>query len=416
MAIPYLKQETGGDSKRACTDARDREFAAISNIDARRKAYPRVSIFRDFAEDRRTSMDIYADGLAGALRDFAGSRFEVCEQLPRPLKFVPGKTGSLRMRISRNLYYPWFARRHRGDVNHIVDHGYAHLLQTLDPNRTVVTVHDLIPLLSWKGCLPGPTRYPHRPVLFERALGYVRRAGCVVADSESTRKDLVEHCGCEAGRIRVAYPGVPSWCRVYSAAERREARRNFGLPDFETRLILITGSELQWYKNHPTCIRVLARLVESCPWPVKMVRTGGVSREWLQLLAETGMQPHFVQIPRLDRHTAMADIYNSVDCLLFPSWYEGFGWPPLEAMACGVPVITSNAASLPEIVGDAGLMCAPDDIEELTKGVFSLLRRDGLNERFTEAGLKRAARFTWRVYAEQICQIYDSLIGGASCC
>ncbi len=131
---------------------------------------PRVSIFRDFAEDERTSMDIYADGLSAALRDFAGERFEVSDQLPRPLNFLPGNAFTLRMRISRQFYYPWFARNHHGDVNHIVDHGYAHLLRTLDPQRTVVTVHDLIPLLSWKGCLPGPTRYPHRPLLFERAV------------------------------------------------------------------------------------------------------------------------------------------------------------------------------------------------------------------------------------------------------
>ena len=351
----------------------------------------------------------------GALRDLAGSRFEVCEQLPRPVRFVPGKTGTLRMRISRFVYYPWFARRHRGDVNHIVDHGYAHLLQTLDPRRTVVTVHDLIPLLSWKGCLPGPTRYPHRPVLLEHALSYVRRAACVVADSENTRKDLVEHCECEAERIRVVYPGVAPWCRMYDPGERLAARLKLGLPDSDTRLVLITGAGFQWYKNHPTCLKVLARLVESCPWPVKMMRTGGGSQEWLQLLAETGMERHFLQIPRFDQHTAMADIYNSADCLLFPSWYEGFGWPPLEAMACGIPVITSNAASLPEIVGDAGLMCVPDDVDGLTKAVLSLLRRDGLNKHFTEAGLRRVARFTWRACAEQLCQIYDSLIEEASC-
>ena len=364
---PIFETRNRGGSGLASAAATAQQFGARLSIGGPVKPNPRVSIFRDFAEDRRTSMDVYADGLTGALRDFAGSRFEVCEQLPRPVRFIPGKTGTLRMRISRFLYYPWFARRHRGDVNHIVDHGYGHLLQTLDPSRTVVTVHDLIPLLSWKGCLPGPNRYPHRPLLFERALSYVRQAACVVADSENTRKDLIEHCECEAARIRVVYPGVAPWCRMYDPGERLAARLKLGLPDSDTRLVLITGAGFQWYKNHPTCLKVLVRLVESCPWPVKMMRTGRGSQEWVQLLAETGMERHFLQIPRFDQHTAMADIYNSADCLLFPSWYEGFGWPPLEAMACGIPVITSNAASLPEIVGDAGLMCVPDDVDGLTK-------------------------------------------------
>jgi glycosyltransferase involved in cell wall biosynthesis len=416
VAIPYLKQGTrGGDSGLASAAAVTQQSGALLGIDGPVKRNPRVSIFRDFAEDRRTSMDVYADGLTAALRDFAGSRFEVYEQLPRPVKFVPGATGILKMRVSRYLYYPWFARSRRGDVNHIIDHGYAYLLRTLDPDRTVVTVHDLIPLLSWKGCLQGPIKYPHRPVLFERALRYLKRAGRILAVSENTKTDLIDHCGCRPERIRVIYSGFAPWCRMYDAEERRSVRLKLGIPDSETRLILITGSGFQWYKNHPTCLKVLARLVASCPWPVKMIRSGERTVEWQQLLADSGMERHFIQIPRLEQHSAMADIYNSADCLLFPSWYEGFGWPALEAMVCGIPVVTSDAASLPEIVGDAGLMCAPDDVDGLTQAVWSLLRRDGLNEHFTEAGLRRAARFTWRACAEQICQVYDSLPGGVSC-
>ncbi len=130
------------------------------------------------------------------------------------------------------------------------------------------------------------------------------------------------------------------------------------------------------------------------------------------MLADSGMQGHFIQIPRLRQHAAMADLYNSVDCLLFPSWYEGFGWPPLEAMGCGIPVVTSNSASLPEIVGDAGLMCAPDDVDGLTAAVASLLQRDELSRHYAEAGRKWAGTFTWQRCAEQVCQIYDSLMAG----
>jgi len=422
VAIPYLKRGATAGPALACSDEKAQLRATASDVSRFENAVncagntiPSVSVFRDFMEDGRTSMDVYADGLTGALRQYAGSRFIIDEQLPRPLNFLPGKLGNLRMRASRHIYYPWFARRHRGDVNHIVDHGYAHLMRRLNPARTVVTVHDLIPLLSWKGCLPGPVKYPHRPVLFERALSYVRRAGCIVADSENTKKDLIEHCECPAERIRVVYPGIAPWCRVYSPEERQRARRRLGMPDFETRLVLITGSGAQWYKNHPTCLRVLIRLLESCPWPVKMVRPGGATEDWVRLLAETGMESHFIQISRPGHHAAMADLYNSVDCLLFPSWYEGFGWPPLEAMACGTPVVASNAASLPEIIGDGGLMCPPDSIDDLTTAVRSLLDRGAVNQHFVVAGLRNAGTFTWRRCAEQFCGIYDSLIAGALC-
>ncbi len=410
MALTDLKRTPDSEAGIEGTDYQPRTWAKSAQ-----GSTPRVSIFRDFAEDGRTSMDVYADGLSAALRDFAGGRFEVRDQLPRPLNFLPGSAVTLRMRLSRQFYYPWFARNRRGDVNHIVDHGYAHLLRTLDPQRTVVTVHDLIPLLSWKGHLPGPVRYPHRPVFFERALGYLRSAGCVLAVSENTKKDLIAHCGCRPERISVVYSGLASWCRMYRPDDRRQARRKLGLPDSETRLILITGSGSQWYKNQPGCLKVLARLVESCPWPVKMIRSGGSTPEWLQLLADSGMEGHFIQIPRRPQHAAMADLYNSVDCLLFPSWYEGFGWPPLEAMGCGTPVVTSNAASLPEIVGDAGLMSAPDDVDGLTAAVASLLRRDELSRYYAEEGRKRASTFTWQRCAEQVCRIYDSLMAVAPC-
>jgi glycosyltransferase involved in cell wall biosynthesis len=422
VANSYLKRGAAAASARAGNDETTRSLVAPSDVrefknaeNRTGKTVPKVSVFRDFAEDGRTSMDVYADGLTSALREYAGSRFVINERSPRPLNFLPRKPGNLRMRASRHVYYPWFARSRRGDINHIVDHGYAYLLRTLDPARTVVTVHDLIPLLSWKGCLPGPTRYPHRPVLFERALQYLRRAERILAVSENTKRDLIHHCGCCAERIRVVYSGVASWCRMYDAEGRLAVRRKLGLPDSQTRLVLITGSGLQWYKNHPTCLKVLARLVESCPWPVKMIRSGDATTEWLQVLADSGMQRHYIEVPRLGEHTAMVDIYNAVDCLLFPSWYEGFGWPPLEAMACGIPVVASDAASLPEIVGDAGLMCAPDDVEGLTTAVWSFLRRDGVNKRFTDAGLRRAATFTWRRCVEQVCQTYDSLIAGAPC-
>jgi glycosyltransferase involved in cell wall biosynthesis len=410
VALTDLKQTPASEIGIEGTDYKPRAWAERAH-----GSVPCVSIFRDFAEDGRTSMDVYADGLSTALRDFAGGRFKVSDQMPRPLNFLPGNAFTLRMRISRQFYYPWFARNRHGDVNHIVDHGYAHLLRTLDPQRTVVTVHDLIPLLSWKGHLPGPVRYPHRPVLFERALEYLQSAGSVLAVSENTKRDLIAHCGCRPERINVVYSGLASWCRMYGPDDRREARRKLGLPDSEIRLVLITGSGSQWYKNQATCLKVLARLVESGSWPVKMIRSGGSTPEWSQLLTDSGMQGHFIQIPRLMQHAAMADLYNSADCLLFPSWYEGFGWPPLEAMGCGVPVVTSDCASLPEIVGDAGLMCAPDDVDGLTQAVASVLRRDELSRHYAEAGRKRAGTFTWQRCAEQVCQIYDSLMAVAPC-
>jgi glycosyltransferase involved in cell wall biosynthesis len=106
----------------------------------------------------------------------------------------------------------------------------------------------------------------------------------------------------------------------------------------------------------------------------------------------------------------MVDLYNSVDCLLFPSLYEGFGWPPLEAMACGAPVVTSNVASLPEVVGEAGLMREPGDVEGLAASVRAVLEDADLRKNLTERGLVRAKSFTWERHATQIIQAYEELV------
>jgi glycosyltransferase involved in cell wall biosynthesis len=310
------------------------------------------------------------------------------------------------MRLSRYLLYPWQARSHKADINHVVDHGYAHLLQVLDPDKTVVTAHDLIPLLAWNGRIPGMT-YPHRPRLGEYSLRFLRKARYVFAVSESTKKDLIEHCGCSPDRIRVIYYGLHTSFRVFGPRERTRVRRDLGLPDETVKLILITGR--QSYKNHPVCLQVLRRIQAESQDRVAMVRVGRSTAEWEAALGATGTRQSVISIPFLP-HNRMVDLYNSVDCLLFPSLYEGFGWPPLEAMACGAPVVTSNVASLPEVVGEAGLMREPGDVEGLAASVRAVLEDADLRKNLTERGLVRARSFTWERHATQVLQAYEELV------
>src|SRR5262249_508853 len=105
-------------------------------------------------------------------------------------------------------------------------------------------------------------------------------------------------------------------------------------------------------------------------------------------------------------------VYNAIDALLFPSWYEGFGWPPLEAMACGVPVVASNAGSIPEIVGNGGYLCAPDDVDSLTAHLREVLE-DGAGRGYAvEKGGQRAGQFTWERNLERVCDVYNALACG----
>jgi glycosyltransferase involved in cell wall biosynthesis len=145
-----------------------------------------------------------------------------------------------------------------------------------------------------------------------------------------------------------------------------------------------------------------------CKRPVKLVRLGKPYAEWTQAVSKSGLKDHVIELEFVPSER-MQDIYNSVDCLLFPSWYEGFGWPPLEAMSCGTPVVTSNVASLPEVVGNAGFMLAPDDVEGLSCAVYSLLEDLNVRQNFVQRGLARAKLFNWESNIMETLKIYEQI-------
>jgi glycosyltransferase involved in cell wall biosynthesis len=370
---------------------------------------PQVTLFRDFVEDRRTSMEIYADELAAALASLP--------EPPAVRQYVPcaarlpwhGQPGATEMRWSRYLRYPRAAARQQGEVNHVIDHGYGHLLWTLDARRTVVTVHDTIPALRWAGKLEGTPRGGY-PLLNALSLKALRRARWLIAISRSTADDLVAHAGLDPARIRVAPLGLSPRFRTLPIGQRPGLRARFGLP-LHAHLVLISGDA--FYKNHATCLKVLRALLADHPQgsaPLKLVRLGPRGAEWQRLLAASGLAEHVIELQGLPGADVPA-LYNAVDCLLFPSLYEGFGWPVLEAMASGVPVVCSNAGSLPEVAGDAALQAAPTDVALLAQHVRRCLRDAQLRASLVARGHAQAARFPWCRHAQAVLEIYDDILG-----
>ena len=367
-----------------------------------------ITIFRDFVEDGRTSMEIYADNLGESLNILVNNQFVINmyqPHIPTWVKAIPKKL-NLRMRAARYCAYPFQAKAKQGTINHIIDHSYAHLLQVLDPKRSIVTVHDIIPQLAWKGVIPGLT-YPHKPFLNKLSLGFLKEARAVIAVSQNTKRDLVNHCGLQEERITVVHNGLNTIFRPESEERRATLRQGLKFPDSGTLLILITGN--QSYKNHITSLRVIERLQTICRKPIQLVSLGADNTELDNYLAKINLNNPLIRLDGINKQS-MVDLYNSVDCLLFPSWYEGFGWPPLEAMACGTPVVTSNVASLPEIVGDAALMAAPDDVENLTEAVRIMLEDRDRRKEFVESGLKNTTRFTWEHCASEVAALYQKIL------
>ncbi len=365
----------------------------------------RVTLFRDFVEDGRTSMERYADQLAFSLEATDRENYVVKQYRPRlgSLTRKLPQVANLRMRYGRYVDYPRQSKKVSADIFHIVDHGYAHLLKVLDPAKAIVTVHDMIPLLAGRGLIPGVTL--RRNWLAEYSSTYLRRAARIIAVSENTKRDIIRYCGCEPGRIEVIYSGLGNGFGR-SEEEKVDARKALGLPGEPVKLVLITGAE--YYKNHPTSLAVMQLLQERYGDGIALVRLGQDSREWQGCLENSAFSGKIMQLSNLTAEQVIR-LYSTVDCLLFPSWYEGFGWPPLEAMACGTPAVTSNRASLPEVMGDAGPTFEADDVEGMAAAIEKLLFDADYRAGQIDRGIKQAAKFNWESAARQVQRVYDTL-------
>ena len=351
-------------------------------------------------------MEIYADNLADSLKDVDQTDFHFKSYRPHPgslIHHLP-KTANLRMRAARYLSYPNQANKTRGDINHIMDHGYAHLMARLDPATTVLTVHDIIPILAGRGLIRGVTSQK-RAHLAEWTARFYKKAARIIAISENTKRDLVQHCGCDERRIRVIYYGINTQHSPRPGLTQESSREDLDLPR-NKYLVLITGRE--FYKNQSTSLKVMELLQKQYGENISLVRLGGESTTWRNLVKHSPFRRQVIQIDYLATEI-MPELYNAVDCVLFPSWYEGFGLPPVEAMACGTPVVTSNVASLPEACGNAGVMAAPDDVKELANGTTRLLNDPEFRQSQIARGLAHAKQFDWEKNASQTLGVYREL-------
>ena len=250
----------------------------------------------------------------------------------------------------------------------------------------VVTIHDLSFLFY-----PQGFRTLNRLYLKLFTRWSVQRARRIIAVSESTKRDLAQQYGISPARIDVVYNGVDSSFRPLPAAEVAAFKAERGLPE---RFILFVGT-LEPRKNVVRLIEAYARLAEDRP-PLMLVGGKGWLYDEIFALVEAlnlADQVRFVgYVPAQD----LPLWYNAADLFVYPSLYEGFGLPPLEAMACGTPVITSTASSLPEVVGQAGLLVDPTDAEALTAAMEQVLASTGMQEKMRMAGLAQARSFSWQ--------------------
>jgi len=268
--------------------------------------------------------------------------------------------------------------------------------------KSIITIHDLAFLL-----------YPH--FLTKESARYYgqidqawRKTDHIIAVSEATKQDSIKLLGVPEKKITVIHEAAnPMYRPVPNDEAYQRVKDKYKL----SRNFILFVSTIEPRKNLPTLLQAYRQLRDQYNREELLVLAGAKGWLWEEVyetVENLNLQDHVIflgRVPSVD----LVYLYNAAGLLVHPSFYEGFGLTPLEAMTCGTPVIVSNTAALPEVVGDAGLMINPHDIEGLTVAMWRVLTEEDLRQELSAKGLKRAAHFSWLKAAEKTLEVYHTL-------
>ena len=248
----------------------------------------------------------------------------------------------------------------------------------------------------------GSEGQPRFILRFRWSASYLRKIAHVMCDSSATQEDVIRLLGVASERTSVIPLGVESHFRPLSVEHCALIRRDLGLKS-NTMVLFSVGRDA--YKNPRGGLDCLAEL-RTRGVDARLLRSGRPLADPERAYARRMHVDSYVDEQGIVSEARLVELYNAADVLLHPSFWEGFGWPPLEAMACGTPVVTSTAASLLEIVGDAGIAAKASDVGGLVEGILRVT--DPRNApQWRELSLQRATRFSWGSTLRQITAIYD---------
>jgi glycosyltransferase involved in cell wall biosynthesis len=308
--------------------------------------------------------------------------------------------------IARYALYPMALRRQAAALFHVLDHGYGHLVRALDPDRTIVTCHDLIPLLSADRRIS--MTIPASVVrTFRFRVKSMTRASRIIADSEATRDSLLEYTEIPASRIVVIPLGVSQLFKPCDPCQVHGIRQALGLAGDE-RVVLQIATPGR-YKNTPGLLRAFAKLRQRVGPKVILARIGVPLYEDEASLAERLGVTDGIRFVGAVSDWALADWYRAATVFAFPSFWEGFGWPPLEAMASGTPVVASNIPVIREMAQHAADLVDLEDDAALATALERVITDADHATKLRARGLERAHELTWDVTARRTLAVYDDV-------
>lgn len=363
----------------------------------------------------RTGVGHYTFELAHALAiSHPADQFELIS--PRPfdatvaglpaisnLSFIKAKSSSIRGHWW-SVGLPLYARRASLDLFH----GTNFELPLWNRRRTVLTIHDLSTL-----------RYPelHRPRLARRARVRLplaaKLATAIITPTEAVKREACAHLRLRPDKVTAIHEAPRQSFRPMPFSDTVKVRRKLGVED---EFLLFVGT-LEPRKNLLTLLKARDQIFRQTSLRPQLVVAGGegwLMDETFSFIKESGTNERLVLTGYLDDEDLRA-LYSSCKAFIYPSLYEGFGLPPLEAMACGAPVIASRIPSLQETLGDAAILNEPVDVDGLARSIIKILQNEERRLALISAGLKRVEHFSWQKVAQLTYEVYQKVLSrGAS--
>ncbi len=289
------------------------------------------------------------------------------------------------------------------DLFHVFDGSTAYVAASIKTTPVVATAHDVIPLLRFHGRFDVPPPRRSAALMIRRNLKALKRVNRILAVSANTKQDLIRPGGIPGRNIRVVHlPVPPSFSQTGTNAPPWPVRRRS-----HDAFILNMGNNA-FYKNREGVLRIFAKLRKEFDLRLIMAGVPPLERH-RRLSRRLGIEHHVKWIHNPDDHR-LAELYRHACLFIYPSLYEGFGWPPLEAMAAGCPVVASNAASLPEVVGNAALTASPRAEGQLAALAAEVLNSSETAVRLIEKGWERSKRRLPERTAAGIRSVYTEVI------
>ncbi|MBI5288955.1 MAG: glycosyltransferase family 4 protein [Chloroflexi bacterium] len=363
----------------------------------------RVAVLTDSIDADAPGFSSYAMNLSRALIEALPGSVTLVHRGPHPFyEGLPNAVPDLRsVPLPRRLRRQWSLPRWLDERGYDLVHDTYHFGPFLRGSRfaRVLTIGDLTPIVSTGA--PLSSKLAHRILLPAIA----RRADHIVTFSEHSRRDIERILHVPPGRITVTPLAASASFRPHPPASVEAARARLGLP----RCYLLFVGSIEPRKNVPALIRAFAHAGSSMQG-VSLLLVG--RRSWGlpgldALIHDLGLSGRVLRRTDID-HDDLPLVYNGAIALAYPSLYEGFGLPALEAMQCGVPVVTSRASSLPEVVGDDAILVDQHSVPSIAEGLIEIVCNGELRRRLIEGGLARAERFSWKRCAELTISAYET--------